>query len=394
MRTSFARLLAPLVLALAAGTTLRAEELRADELVERLAAARRSAHAAFIDSDFESNDDQLATLRKDAKRLAGAKVRSGAELLDVDPGLAKDLRALDEESRTNARRDALARIERRLEALEREARRAQEAIEAPVEAPKPGTNQLQPADFQPGGPADSERKAVLSQVLDRPHYKKRTENLEGFGLSEKLDSLQQRLENWWIRLLQPTPAMPRPAWLTSLINFIASIVPTSPWGWLALGLGVIGLIALLVWLKSRRNRKLDDGRPTTLDGGYDGQSLRGAVVPEESYSEDHWRREARLLARQGDHRGAIRALYTGVLLFLQRAGRLKFDKGKTNWEHVRELRRNDRGLAARLEPLTRTFDVAWYGQKPVEPVAFDEFLKDADGFTATASGDASAQAAP
>src|SRR5581483_8393349 len=107
----------------------------------------------------------------------------------------------------------------------------------------------------------------------------------------------------------------------------------------------------------------------------------------ESYSEDRWRQEARALARRGDHRGAIRALYTGVLLFLQRAGRLKFDKGKTNWEHVKELRRNDRALALRLEPLTRTFDVAWYGQKPVDAPAFDEFLAAADAFTVAAGAE-------
>ncbi len=388
-------LLATALLALA--PIARAEELRPGELADRLERARRSAHEAFLGLDSDDEDAALADLRRDSGRLAGARVKAGAEMLDVDPGLAKELARLDEDPSPGSRRDRVAHIERRLAALEREARRAAEVAPPAADGtPQPGLNQLQPA--RPRGPAGETGPAgsreVLSKVLDRPQYRKRAENVDTLGLSEKLESVQQRILNWWIRFMQPTPTLPRPAWLTALLGFLASIFPTTRFGWAVVAVVGILVVALFIWWRVGRGRKFEDARPLSLDAGLDGQVMPRRIAPEESYSEDEWRREARQLAKQGELRGAIRALYTGVLLSLQRAGRLKFDKGKTNWEHVRELRRNDRALAQRLEPLTRTFDVAWYGQKPVEPAAFEAFLAETDAFAGAVRGDAPAAAEP
>ncbi len=382
------RALVLVALVLLAERPVRSEELRPQDLVERLSRARRSAHDAQLELDIDTEEETLAPLRKDAKRLAGATVRSGAETIDADPGIARELDEVNRTRGTSAKRARLAKLEKRLAALEDEARRAAAIVAKPDPAPVNAghTNELQPATKPPAGEKAS--REVLAKVLDQPRFKKRTENIETWGFSDKLESLQQRIENWWIRLMQPTPALPRPAWLTALIGFIAGILPKTAAGWFLLVGGLVLVIVLFLWFRSRNDRRNEEPGPNLLGEGLDGGPSGRAVVREETYSEDHWRREARLLARQGDHRGAIRALYTGVLLYLQRAGRLRFDKGKTNWEHVRELRRNDRALAQRLEPLTRTFDVAWYGQKPVEPAAFDVFLAEADGFTAAASGDA------
>src|SRR5205807_3080166 len=103
-----------LVLVLVLGrSVVRAEDLRPSELADRLSHARKSAKGALYELDAES-DDPVEALRKDAKRLAGAKVQSGSEVLDVDPGLAKELERFDAERSSTARRDQLARLERRL----------------------------------------------------------------------------------------------------------------------------------------------------------------------------------------------------------------------------------------------------------------------------------------
>jgi hypothetical protein len=138
-------------------------------------------------------------------------------------------------------------------------------------------------------------------------------------------------------------------------------------------------------LRSRRKALEEVVPEETGFADVDAQGVARAA-PEESYSEEHWRREARLLADRGDYRGAVRALYTGLLLVFQRGGLLRFDKGKTNWEHLRELRRNDRALATRLEPLTRLFDLVWYGRTSVERATFDEYLARADELARNASG--------
>jgi hypothetical protein len=376
-------------LALGAPSPARADELDAEGLADRLGQARRSAHAALEDVDADTDQDILAPLRRDAATLDGARVRAGRETFDVDPHASDDVAGIDRETSTTARRERLARLERRLGALEQEARSAAEraARGAPGAPLGPGENQLRPETPRPDGtPGTPSARDALSKVLDQPRYKKRTD-AQGYDVSGKLDSFEQRLTNWWLRFMQPSPATPTPPWLAAIGAFLAALLPATALGWAVVLVVLVLLAAIVVYLRRRKNRASRDEMPSVLEGGLDGAGARAAAPAEESLSEDHWRREARLLARQGNLRGAVRALYTGVLLFLQRAGRLKFDKGKTNWEHVRELRRNDRELARRLEPLTRTFDLVWYGQQPIPEQTFESFLADSDSFIASSGAD-------
>ena len=359
----------------------RAQELSPRELVDRLEEARRSTHAALGRVDTVDEDDPLGSLPADVARLDGARVRAGDEVLDVDPRASDEVREIASDSTTRGRRERLKRLERRLTALESEARRAEAS--APTEKPATtGGNELRP---RTPGPERGARES-LERVLEKPRYRKRTESA-GLDLSEGLESFEQRLYNWWIRFIQPRSWKP-PAWLSAIGTFLASLLPASLWGWAAVLGGLLLLVILVLYLRARRRGAKEPGR-TEGPETFAPEATR-AAPREESLSEEHWRREARTLAKQGDHRGAVRALYTGVLIVLQRAGRLKFDKGKTNWEHVRELRRNDKALALRLEPLTRTFDLVWYGQKPIEPGTFDEFLGASDAFVAESSAGSTA----
>jgi hypothetical protein len=370
------------------------DELSPGERADRLAKARRVVEDE-LNATRDAGDPDLERLRRAASTLTKTRVRAAGsrEGIDTDPRMQEDLERVESETTATGREEKLSVLAKRLSALEREARRAAEKHPGAAHAPAAGTSELERPDPAPGAPETSKpdasrrvdpekARAILERVLDAPRYKKRTAiESEGLGIGEKIDSWLQRIENAWIRFMQPSPSAPTPAWLTWLKMFFAAILPSTIWGYLGWVAGIVGLIILLFWLRWKRRSQtaasaLADDGPTVTGPG------RAVAVAEDSFSEDHWRREARLLAQRGDYRGAIRALYTGVLLLLQRAGRLKFDKGKTNWEHVRELRRNDKPLASSLEPLTRTFDVVWYGQKPIEPGAFDAFLAEADAFSA------------
>ena len=367
------RAIAVLVLVLLLAPAARAEDLTPGELADRLARARAAAARARKDVDSDLDEDPVLPLAKEAKGLRGARVKAGLATIDADPKAADEVEAIQNEPSLAGKREKLARLEKQLAALEGEARRVAESVPPPPS--KDGTAAVE-ATPRPGtSPVDRAREA-LGKVLDQPRYKKRTETPE-IGLSEKLDSLLQRFTNWWIRFLDAPPPG-TPAWLTAILRFLGGLLPGTWWGMALLFLAPILLIILILLIRARRRRDKSQEKKGPAPDPVFGATTQAA--PAEAYSEEAWRREARLLAQRGELRAAVRALYNGVLLSLQRAGLIKFEKGRTNWEHVRELRKRDRAMAGRLEPLTRMFDQVWYGKKPVEQPAFDTFLAESDAF--------------
>ena len=73
------------------------------------------------------------------------------------------------------------------------------------------------------------------------------------------------------------------------------------------------------------------------------------------------RRRAQAAAEGGDYRGAIRFRCLAVLLTLDEAGRLVFDRTATNREY---LFRAPGPLQEHLQPLLTRFDEVWYGESP------------------------------
>lgn len=116
------------------------------------------------------------------------------------------------------------------------------------------------------------------------------------------------------------------------------------WGFMALVVVALGLLAWLMRARSRRHAPASAGADTAL--GVDGGTA-GAGATE--------------LGAEGDPRFALRALYLATLAALDRAGRLELDPSKTNGQHLRALPRGPSRRA--LAELTRTFDRAWYGRQ-------------------------------
>lgn len=368
----------------------RAEELTPGELVRELERAHKAVESELASSR-EGHGIDVERLRRETARLGGVQVGTGHGPVDADPGIARDLSALDEVDSPSVREEKLEDLSHRLDGIEHEARRAlKRAPRSPSPSERdPTTDASSPPSERPS--ADDARKA-LGRVLDRPHYRRRTAaEAESSGLSDKLESWSQRALNWLERWLQPGAPWQWPAWMQSVFDFFKALLPTT---WTGVAVWVTVFVLLVVLFVFWRLRRRAFSQPEEDQGGFDGEREVERPAPEESFSEAHWRREARLLAERGDHRGAVRALYTGLLLVLQRGGLLKFDKGKTNWEHLRELRRNDRTLAARLEPLTRLFDVARYGRATVEAATYDDFLSRSDELSRAVEGPGGGRAAP
>jgi len=67
--------------------------------------------------------------------------------------------------------------------------------------------------------------------------------------------------------------------------------------------------------------------------------------------------------RTGDHRQAIRHLYLSILLYLDGAGLLTYEQGKTDGEYIAEAQSNMSDKAGSFASLTLLFEREWYGME-------------------------------
>lgn len=84
---------------------------------------------------------------------------------------------------------------------------------------------------------------------------------------------------------------------------------------------------------------------------------------EEALRADEWLARADELEARGAFREAIRYLYLAVLMRLDDAGIVRFDRYQTNWEHFRRIENSDAPKEVRYRFLTQEFDYIWYGDR-------------------------------
>lgn len=95
------------------------------------------------------------------------------------------------------------------------------------------------------------------------------------------------------------------------------------------------------------------------------------------------RRRAHASAADGDFRSAIRYRCLAVLLVLDEAGKLAFDRSATNREY---LFRASGPLHDELQPLLDRFDDVWYGNSPTDAAEWSRYSAQADKVEAMAAG--------
>jgi hypothetical protein len=129
-----------------------------------------------------------------------------------------------------------------------------------------------------------------------------------------------------------------------------------PSAWVLMVLLLLALGLVLAYVLSGRKPT-----PDTPDSGDAAPEQAAAIDPREQAPSVHLERAARL-AREGDYRRALRALYLATLIALDRRRLISFEPNFTNRMYVRRM---PRGETRRLfSELTRTFDHKWYGDEP------------------------------
>jgi hypothetical protein len=97
-----------------------------------------------------------------------------------------------------------------------------------------------------------------------------------------------------------------------------------------------------------------------------------------------WRAEADAWAARGEYREAMRRLYLSVLVTLHRARAIEYDRSRTNGDYLRRFQGGPPERAL-FRDLTRAFDFGWYGERPVDAPAYEEFSRRADALVARAA---------
>lgn len=85
---------------------------------------------------------------------------------------------------------------------------------------------------------------------------------------------------------------------------------------------------------------------------------------EESRTADEWLTLASRLEKEGRFRESVRCLYLAILMRLDRARIVRFDRTETNWEHLRRILKSNAPPSVPYRELTLLFDRIWYGDQP------------------------------
>lgn len=89
-------------------------------------------------------------------------------------------------------------------------------------------------------------------------------------------------------------------------------------------------------------------------------ALLDADEPERTL--DEWLTLADQLEREGKYREAVRCLYLACLLKFDEHHVARFDRGQTNWEHLKRIDASPAKPAGlEFRPATQAFDRVWYG---------------------------------
>jgi hypothetical protein len=193
----------------------------------------------------------------------------------------------------------------------------------------------------PESSGDVEVREELERVLDRPEFIEYEDN--------RGKSIREWLERFFADLFDvpddvETPQGPNLA------------LPLPP-GEIFIVLGGILLVLIVGYLAYTylKDRTPSSSRAAPAAGE------KPAEDPRDRAPEEHLD-DAALLARQGDYRAALRALYLATLVSLDRRGFIQFDPALTNWQYIRQM---SPGATRRdFAQFTRVFDYKWYGDEP------------------------------
>jgi hypothetical protein len=200
-------------------------------------------------------------------------------------------------------------------------------IEARLAAMREAAAQLAAAERPPKG-----ARTRLDAILRRPEFG----SLHG---PTELQILEARAARWLVE--QIVKLLKRLHLRTDIGNLV---------GWIVIG---IAFAFLCWWLWDRL---------ATLTPKPQSAAASGVAAHASSRA---WLDEALAAADRGEYREAVHCAYWAAIARLEDSGRLSRDRARTPRESLRQLRAANSGERETLRELTRSFELVWYGYRPV-----------------------------
>jgi len=136
---------------------------------------------------------------------------------------------------------------------------------------------------------------------------------------------------------------------------------------------VATLLSWLLWRILRSGRKL---RAAVAIPVAPAVEMNDAGLEAGQQPLDQWIQLARDCMARQDFRLALRALYLASLAYLAERSLISIQRGKSNLDYTRELRRKARGSAELVSAFVQnvtTFERTWYGQYDVDRAILEQF---------------------
>lgn len=199
---------------------------------------------------------------------------------------------------------------------------------------------------QARNPQDPQALSKLDDVFSRPPFQDREApsawtqfwRSVGQAISDFFDSLSNSMPS------APNTPAPAPSSFGSL----------SPVGWVMLGIGLLLVVALVLYaIRGVRQSLVRDAK-----------AREEAALEEENISATEALDRAQTQARTGDYRTAVRYLYLSSLLWLDERKLISYDRSLTNREYLDQVRSNA-PLSQQLSPVVSTFERVWYGKREI-----------------------------
>lgn len=204
-------------------------------------------------------------------------------------------------------------------------------------------------------PVETDANDVARRILSEPQFRK-VEDAPSNWLKRAIDSLERAEPPD----RNPPTEVSRAPTMVNLESLFYGIIVI-----LAIGAGVALFLFARSWSgRSKRREATKKRKVGLLEEG------------EEALRTDEWLARADELERSGRFREAVRCLYLAVLMRLDDAGLVHFDRYQTNWEHLRRIEASQAPSEVRYRRITQQFDHIWYGELPATSEHCAEFRRE------------------
>lgn len=207
-------------------------------------------------------------------------------------------------------------------------------LSCPVFASAAGNGRVDPAKV----------RRELRQILSSPEYKPVQPSLVEKWIARAGKFVGNGIRRFFV-------------WIVDHLSFgdgsKASVLATL--GSWAVALGFVVLLGLVIRKLAQSARGQADVDAPAGDADYEMPSAKLLI------------RQAAKLAESGDYRAAFRAAYLASIAYLDDIRALRFERSRTNWEYLRELKQGGYDKPhGELQPLTSDFDRKIYGRETCE----------------------------